>query len=148
MDDVVVDEDGGRRRVEAARLQVLSGCTEAAGRSRQAKRGAWAAQKNTGKKCSVTCRRQLSHIPNLAGLQRLSNIACCRAMASHVKLYRSQVRPIAIRETRTRVRPKSRWCSPRRLCCRSPWVLQEGRREHSGAAWLQVTELQQHKLPS
>jgi len=32
-------------------------------------------------------------------------------MASHEKLYRSQVRSSAVRKTRTHVRPKSLWCS-------------------------------------
>ena len=53
-------------------------------------------------------------------------------MASHEKLYRSQVRPIASRETRRRMRPKSRWCSPRRLCCRSPMGLA---RKEERALW-------------
>lgn len=63
---------------------------------------------------SVTCRRQLSHIPNLAGLEgSLTSLAA--AMASHEELYRSQVRPIAGIKTRRRVRPESHGCSPRGL---------------------------------
>ena len=116
--DVIVDEEGGRRRVQPARPQVLGGCTETIGQSRRPERGTPAAQNNISKKCSVTCRRQLSHIPNLVGLEgSLTSLAA--AMASHEKLHRSQVRPIAVWETRRRVRPKSHGCSPRDLCSRS-----------------------------
>jgi hypothetical protein len=125
----MADEDGGgRRHFQSARPQVLSGCT---GQSQQPKPAAWAAQNNTSKKCSVTCRRQLSHLSNLPGREgSLTSLAA--AMASHEELYRSQVRPIAVRETRRRVRPKSYWCSPRELCSRSP---QACNKEEELALW-------------
>jgi hypothetical protein len=54
------------------------------------------------------CDLSLSHSSNLTDLQGPFATLLATVTASHEELYRNDVRPIAARETRRRVRPKSR----------------------------------------